>query len=57
MTDGAYARSWRATVENQEEPMTRRFNAFAIVLVVFALFVSACGGDSEDETTTTQAAW
>ncbi|MDJ0953842.1 MAG: extracellular solute-binding protein, partial [Acidimicrobiia bacterium] len=35
--------------------MTRRFSAFAVVLLAFALFVTACGGDSE-ETTTTQAA-
>ncbi len=35
--------------------MTRRFNVFAAVLLAFALFVTACGGDSE-ETTTTQAA-
>jgi len=36
--------------------MRRRFNAFAVLLVAFALLVAACGGDSTEETTTTQAA-
>ena len=36
--------------------MTRRFNAFAVLLLAFALFASACGGDSDAETTTTAAA-
>lgn len=36
--------------------MTRRFPAFVVVLLAFALLVGACGGDSAEETTTTQAA-
>ncbi len=36
--------------------MRRRFNAFAVLVVAFALLVAACGGDSTEETTTTQAA-
>ncbi len=35
--------------------MRRRFSAFAVLLVAFALLVAACGGDSTSETTTTQA--
>jgi len=35
--------------------MRRRFSAFAVLLLAFALLAAACGGDAE-ETTTTQAA-
>jgi arabinogalactan oligomer/maltooligosaccharide transport system substrate-binding protein len=35
--------------------MRRRFSAFAVVLVAFALLAAACGGDSADETTAAPA--